>query len=86
MDSTHAVDRPGRVRAAALLSAVPIAVAVLSPFGAHGSTRPLDSSRYLSARTSMFGDCHGTTPQARLAAEVTVSTVGALKWPGCAGD
>jgi hypothetical protein len=92
MDSTPsrraaAVDR---VRAAALLTAVPIAVAVgavvASPFGALGSATGLDSSPRLSAQTSVFGDCRGTRPQARLAAEVPVSTVGALKWPDCAGD
>jgi hypothetical protein len=95
MDSTPArraaaVDRPGRVRAAALLTAVPIALAVgavvASPFGALGSAERLDSSPHLSAQTSVFEDCRGTRPQARLATEVTVSTVGALKWPECAGD
>jgi hypothetical protein len=95
MDSTPArraaaADRPGRLRAAALLTAVPIAftvgAAVATPFGALGSARPLDSSPHLTAQTGTAADCHGTRPQARLAAEVTVSTVGALKWPGCEGD
>jgi hypothetical protein len=95
MDSTPsrraaAVDRSGRVRATALLTAVPIAFAVgavvATPFGALGSAERLDGTPRLSAQTSMFDDCHGTRPQARLAGEVTVSTVGALKWPDCAGD
>jgi hypothetical protein len=94
MDSTPdrraaAVDRPGRVRAAALLTAVPIAFAVgavvASPFEPPGSARLLESSPHLTAQTGIAADCHGTRPQARLAAEVTVSTVSALKWPDCAG-
>ncbi|HEV7653221.1 MAG TPA: hypothetical protein VGP36_00580 [Mycobacteriales bacterium] len=95
MDSTTArraaaADRLGRLRAAALLTAVPIAftvgAAVATPFGALGSARPLDSGPHLTAQTSMFADCHGARPQATLAAEVTVSAVGSLKWPDCAGD
>jgi hypothetical protein len=95
MDSTPArraaaADRPGRVRAAALLTTVPIAFAVgavvAAPFGAPGSAGRLDGTPRLSAQTGMFENCRGTSPQARLAAEVTVSTLGALKWPDCAGD
>jgi hypothetical protein len=82
--------RPSRARATALLTAVPIAFAVgavvASPFGALGSAGRPDGTPRLSAQTSMFDDCHGTRAQAGLAAEVTVSTVGALKWPLCGGD
>jgi hypothetical protein len=78
--------RPSRARAAALLTAVPIAFTVATPFGSLGSARPLDSGPHLTAQTSMFADCRGARPQATLAAEVTVSAVGSLKWPDCAGD
>jgi hypothetical protein len=95
MDSTPArraaaADRPGRIRSAALVSAVPIAFAVgavvASPFGALGSAERLDSGPHLSASVSMFDKCDRAGSQAGLAAEVTVSTVGALKWPECGGD
>jgi hypothetical protein len=82
--------RPSRARAAALLTAVPIVFAagavVASPFGGLGSAGRLDGTPRLSARASVFDDCHGTRSRARLAAEVTVSTVGTLKWPLCGGD
>ncbi len=78
--------RPSRVRATALSTAVPIALAVGAVFAApiaatipHG---PLDRS----AGASLAERCSSRAAQVTLASDVAFGAAGAAKYPECAGD
>jgi hypothetical protein len=80
------VVRPGRVRATALNTAIPIALAVGAVFAAPIAAAIPHITLDRSAGANLSGDCHARTAQATLASAVGFGAAGAAKWPDCAGE
>lgn len=78
--------RPGRVRATALSTAIPIALAVGAVFAAPITAAIPHATLDRSAGSNRAEDCHSRTAQFTLASAVAFGAAGAAKWPDCAGE
>ena len=81
-----AAARPGRVRATALSTAIPIALAVGAVFAAPITAATPHAAVDRSAGSDRAEDCHSRTAQVIFASAVTFGAVGTAKWPDCAGE
>jgi hypothetical protein len=80
-----ATARPSRVRATALSTAVPIALAIGAVFAAPIATGVGTLDRPHRS-VNLGGDCSSRTARAGLASDVVVGGADVAKWPNCAGD
>jgi hypothetical protein len=74
------------MRATALTTALPVALAVgfvfAAPIAATIPQLPLDRS----AGANLAAECHSRSAQVTLASDVALDAPGVAKWPGCAGE
>lgn len=78
--------RPGRVRATALNTAIPIALAIGAVFAVPTAAAIPHATLKRSAGSNRAEDCHSRTAQFTLASDVAFGAAGATKWPLCGGD